>query len=93
MLDATTMIDPTLQPGGQTRGQDPDHRQSPRGDLTSSLSLSPDEHGQGQGREDLWDVLHTRDVWQCIGEVNSPASERPLKPSCLSYTTTSPCSR
>jgi hypothetical protein len=62
MLDATMMTDPTLIPGGGKRGQDPDHRQSPHEDSANSLSLSPDEQDQGQGREVLWDILCTRDA-------------------------------
>jgi hypothetical protein len=62
MLDTTTMTDWTLHQGGRRRGQDPDHHQSLLQDSASSISLSPDEHGQGQGGEDLQDILSTRDA-------------------------------
>jgi hypothetical protein len=40
MLDAATMVDPTLDHGDGRQGQDPDHRQSPCGDLASSNTPS-----------------------------------------------------
>jgi hypothetical protein len=62
MLDAATMTDPALNLGAGRRGQDPKHRQSPRGDSAISVSTSGLEHDQGQGGEDLWDILHTKDA-------------------------------
>jgi hypothetical protein len=53
MLDTTTMMDPTLKPGVERQGLDPDHRQSPCGDLASTISTSGLEHDQGWGEEDL----------------------------------------
>jgi hypothetical protein len=47
MLDAATMTDLALNPRGGRRGQDPDHHQSPHGDLASIVSTSRLEHGQG----------------------------------------------
>jgi hypothetical protein len=46
MLDASTMVDPALERGDRARGQDPDHYQSPRGDLASSIT-----HLELRGRE------------------------------------------
>jgi hypothetical protein len=43
MLDASPMMYPPLHRGDGSRGQDPDHSQSPRGDSASSISLSLDE--------------------------------------------------
>jgi hypothetical protein len=62
MLDTTMMTDLTLNPGGERQGQDPDHHQNPHGDSASSVSTSRLEHGQGQGKGDLWDVLRTKDA-------------------------------
>jgi hypothetical protein len=62
MPDAATMMEPALHPGGQRRGQDPDHRQSPRGDSSSSISLSSRGHDLGQGGGDLQDILCTKDA-------------------------------
>jgi hypothetical protein len=62
MLDAATMTDLALNLGAGRRGQDPKHRQSPRGDSAISVSTSRLEHDQGQGGEDLWDILHTKDA-------------------------------
>jgi hypothetical protein len=42
MLDVTTMTDLTLDQGDKRQDQDPDHRQSPHGNSTSSLSQTPD---------------------------------------------------
>jgi hypothetical protein len=42
MLDTTTVVDPTLDRDDKARGHEPDHRQSPHGDSTSSLT-PPDE--------------------------------------------------
>jgi hypothetical protein len=62
MLDAATMMDPTLNLGVGRRGQDPNHHQSPRGDSASSVSTYGLRHGQGKGEEDLRDILCTKDA-------------------------------
>jgi hypothetical protein len=61
VLDAATITDPTLHLGDGRWGQDPYHRQSPCGDSASSIS-PPGERDQGQGEEDLRDVIHNRDA-------------------------------
>jgi hypothetical protein len=38
MLDAATVVDPTLERRDEARGQDPDRRQIPRGDSASNLT-------------------------------------------------------
>jgi hypothetical protein len=38
MLDATTMVDPTLDRDDEARGHELDYRQSPHGDSASSLT-------------------------------------------------------
>jgi hypothetical protein len=52
MLDASTMMDLTLHRGDKRRGQDPEHRQNPQGDLAYNIPPSC-EHSQGQDEEDL----------------------------------------
>jgi hypothetical protein len=46
MLDAAIVVDPILEHGDGVRGQDLDHRQSPCGDSTSSLT-HPEQHYRG----------------------------------------------
>jgi hypothetical protein len=41
MLDAATMVDPTLDCDDEARGHEPDHQQSPHED--SAISLTPPE--------------------------------------------------
>jgi hypothetical protein len=45
MLDVATMVDPSLDRGDRGQGQDPDHRQSPRGDSANNIT-PPEERGQ-----------------------------------------------
>jgi hypothetical protein len=59
MLDAAIMVDPTLDRGDRGWGQDPDHRQSPRGH--SANNITPlEERGQDRDNRDLRDVIHNR---------------------------------
>jgi hypothetical protein len=44
-LDATIVVDLTLDCDDEARGHEPDHRQSPHGDSASSLT-PPEEHGR-----------------------------------------------
>jgi hypothetical protein len=44
-LDATTVVDLTLDCDDEARGHEPDHRQSPHRDSASSLT-PPEEHGR-----------------------------------------------
>jgi hypothetical protein len=61
MLDAAIMVDPTRDRGDRGWGQDPDHRQSPRGD--SANNITPlEERGQDRDNRDLRDVIHNRDA-------------------------------
>jgi hypothetical protein len=48
MLNAATMVDLALDRGDEARGQDPDHRQSPRRDSANSLT-PPEERGRERG--------------------------------------------
>jgi hypothetical protein len=64
-LDAATLTYLTLHRGDERRGQDPDHCRSPHGDSTSSI-WPLGECGQGQGEEDLWDVIRNRDAHDMI---------------------------
>jgi hypothetical protein len=58
---------------GVTRGQDLNHRQSPRGDPTSSVSTSRLGHDQGQGEAELWDIIHTKDA---RGQIENCSQDR-----------------
>jgi hypothetical protein len=44
MLDAATIVDPVCDQEDKDRGHEDDHRQSPRGDSTSSIT-PPEERG------------------------------------------------
>jgi hypothetical protein len=63
MLDTATVVDPALDRDDEARGHKNDHRQSPCGDLASSLT-PPKECGQRRGRDDqdLCDVIRGRDA-------------------------------
>jgi hypothetical protein len=63
MLDAAAMVDPALNHDHEARGHEFDHRQSPRGDLTSSLtSLEERSRRRDQDNRDLCDVIRGRDA-------------------------------
>jgi hypothetical protein len=51
MLDATIVIDPTLNRDDKAWGHELDHRQSPHGDSASNLT-PPEELGRRQNRDD-----------------------------------------
>jgi hypothetical protein len=53
MLDAAIVVHPILERGDGVRGQDLDHRQSPCGDSTSSLT-HPEQHYRGLVPKVLW---------------------------------------
>jgi hypothetical protein len=61
MLDVATMVDPPLDRGDKRWGQDPDHRQSPRGDSTSIITPS-EERGRDQDERDLHDIIYNKDA-------------------------------
>jgi hypothetical protein len=61
MLDAATMVDPTLDRGDGRWGQDPKHRQSPRRD-SANIITPPKERGQDRDNRDLRDVIRNRDA-------------------------------
>jgi hypothetical protein len=59
MLDATMVADPTHNQEDGDRGHDDDHRRSPWGD--SSSSITPPE-GHGEDNRDLCDIIRGRDA-------------------------------
>jgi hypothetical protein len=63
MLDAVTVADPVYDQEDRDRGHDDDHRESPRGDLASSIT-PPKERDRGYNRDncDLCDVIRDRDA-------------------------------
>jgi hypothetical protein len=63
MLDAATGADPVYDQEDRDRGHNGDHRESPHGDSTSSIT-PPVERGRGHNRDshDLRDVIHDRDA-------------------------------
>jgi hypothetical protein len=58
MLDAATVADPVHDQEDGDRGHEDDHRQSPRGDSTSSIT-PPEERGQERGGDnrDLCNII------------------------------------
>jgi hypothetical protein len=63
MLDAASVVDPTLNHDDEAWGHDHDHRQSLYGDSASSLT-PPEECSRRWDRDDrdLRDVIHSRDA-------------------------------
>jgi hypothetical protein len=63
MLDTATVVDPELDSDDEARGHEPNHRQSPHGDSTSSLTPSEErDRRQEQDDRDLRDVIYGRDA-------------------------------
>jgi hypothetical protein len=63
MLDVATGAGPIHDQEGEDRGHEGDHRHSPYGDSTSSIT-PPKEHGRGHGRDNcnLCDVIRSKDT-------------------------------
>jgi hypothetical protein len=55
------MVNPTLDRGDRGWGQDPDHRQSPRGD-SASIITPLEECGRDWDNRGLCDVIRNRDA-------------------------------
>jgi hypothetical protein len=61
MMDVATMENPTLKRGDRRRDQDPDHCQSPCGDLANSITPL-EERDWDWDESDLRDIIHNRDA-------------------------------
>jgi hypothetical protein len=73
MLDEATVVDPTLNRDDEAQGHDHDHRQSPYGDLVSSLTpLEECSRRRDRDDRDLHDVIHVRDAH---GQIKSRRQE------------------
>jgi hypothetical protein len=74
MLDIATVVDPVLDRDDRVRGQEPDHRQSPHKDLTSTLTPL-EERSRRHDRDDP-DLCYIIDDTDAHGRIKNQCQER-----------------